>query len=186
MHNATLQFMRAFLRRPLATGSILPSSRFLAKRMVSAIEWDRAQVIVELGPGRGCITREILDRMRSNAVLIAIDTNPQFTAGLRESLADSRLRVVTGSALQIKHELSQAGFTHADCIISGLPFVNMVPDLRRGIVLECSQALGDRGKLVLFQYRTLLLPLLREVFSSVSGEFEWRNLPPAFVFCCSE
>ena len=44
-------------------GSIVPSSRFLIKQLLEPINFGRARVIVEYGPGSGVITAELLRRM---------------------------------------------------------------------------------------------------------------------------
>ena len=54
-------------------GSLIPSSRFLVNDVLNQVDWDKARVIVEYGPGVGGITAEILRRMRPDARLIAIE-----------------------------------------------------------------------------------------------------------------
>ena len=81
-----LLFARNFFRHPRMLGSIVPSSRFLIKQLLEPINWGRARVIVEYGPGVGGITAELLRHMRSDATLIAIEMNPDFVAYLRDSL----------------------------------------------------------------------------------------------------
>jgi hypothetical protein len=70
---SNLLFVRNFFCHPRMLGSIIPSSRFLIRQLLAPVEWSRARVIVEYGPGVGVITREILRRMRSDATLIAIN-----------------------------------------------------------------------------------------------------------------
>jgi phospholipid N-methyltransferase len=177
-------FMRHFVRNPMRTGALFPSSRFLVDRMLGRVEWSRARVIVELGPGLGCCTREILRRMRSDAVLVAIEMNPRFAHILRETLPDPRLVVVNASAAQVDSELRARGYRDADCIISCLPFANMPAAQRRAIVRRSHQMLRPHGRFVLFQYRSLLLPMLNRTFDAVHREFEPINIPPAHVFVC--
>ncbi|MDE2262321.1 MAG: methyltransferase, partial [Gammaproteobacteria bacterium] len=55
-----LLFARNFFRHPRMLGSIVPSSRFLIRQLLAPIDWSAARVIVEYGPGVGCITAEIL------------------------------------------------------------------------------------------------------------------------------
>src|SRR6201993_1796821 len=93
-----LLFARNFFRHPRMLGSIVPSSRFLIKQLLEPIDWRRARVIVEYGPGVGGITAEVLRHMRGDAALIAIETNPEFVNYLRGSITDARLHVVAGSA----------------------------------------------------------------------------------------
>src|SRR3984957_808586 len=91
-------FALNFFRHPLMLGSIVPSSRFLIRELLKPVDWNQAKVFVEYGPGVGVITTEVLKRMRPDAILIAIETNPDFVTYLRESIQDERLRVVEGSA----------------------------------------------------------------------------------------
>src|SRR5499427_10842628 len=93
-----LLFARNFFRHPRMLGSIVPSSRFLIKQLLEPINFGRARVIVEYGPGSGVITAELLRRMRSDAVLIAIEMNPDFVSYLSSAFSDKRLQVVEGSA----------------------------------------------------------------------------------------
>src|SRR6185295_7330029 len=87
-----LLFARNFFRHPRMLGSIVPSSRFLIKQLLEPINWGRARVIVEYGPGVGTITAEVLRQLRSDATLIAIEMNPDFVRYLSSSLNDRRLR----------------------------------------------------------------------------------------------
>jgi phospholipid N-methyltransferase len=183
--NHALQFSRAFFRDPAATGSLVPSSRFLIERMLRYIDWDRSRVFAELGPGLGCFTGRILSRMHPNATLIAIDSNPEFTTFLRRAYKDSGLHVVLASATQLRHELQSAGSKSVDCIISGLPFAIMEPAMRNKILRESLEVLRPNGSLILFQYSTHIRPVLEAIFPSVEREFEILNIPPAHVFRCS-
>src|ERR1700676_4028320 len=83
-----LCFSRNFLRHPVMLGSIVPSSRFLIRRLLAPIDWSQARVIVEYGPGVGVVTRQILRNMRSDAAVIVIEMNPEFVAFLRSAIAD--------------------------------------------------------------------------------------------------
>src|ERR1700755_1638149 len=114
-------FFRSFFRHPMMLGSIIPSSRFLIKQLLQPIDWDKARVIVEYGPGVGGITAEILQRMRPDARLIAIETNPEFVSFLRRSLVDERFHVAEASAASVREILQQLGHSKANYIISGIP-----------------------------------------------------------------
>jgi len=71
-------------------GSVIPSSPFLVNDVLTQIDWQRAQVLVEYGPGVGTITQEILKRMGPDALLVAIELNPEFVSFLREKIAIAR------------------------------------------------------------------------------------------------
>jgi phospholipid N-methyltransferase len=102
-----LLFARNFFRYPRMLGSMVPSSRFLIKKLLKEIDFAHARVIVEYGPGIGGITTEILRRMRPDAILIAIETNPQFVYRLRSLSGDDRLRIAEASAESVLEILRQ-------------------------------------------------------------------------------
>ena len=124
-----LQFLRGFLKHPVMVGSIIPSSRTLIERMLAPVDWDKTKLFVEYGPGVGTFTRPVLEKLRPDATLVAIDTNPEFTDFLRESLDDPRLVAVTGSAADVQKILADRGFGQADYVLSGIPFSTLPPGL---------------------------------------------------------
>ena len=152
-------FARNFFKYPSMLGSIVPSSRFLVKDLMSEIDWDRARVLVEFGPGVGTITREVLKRMRPDAVLVVIELNEEFVQYL--------------------------GVSTMDCIISGLPYSLLPEELRKEIVSESRQALKAEGSLLVFQFSPSVLPYLKSSFSSVKLGFQLLNILPARIFHCT-
>ena len=89
--SAVALFARNFFKYPAMLGSVVPSSRFLVKDIITQIDWNRARVLVEFGPGVGTITREILKRMRHDAVLVVIELNVEFVEYLSNTIRDPRL-----------------------------------------------------------------------------------------------
>lgn len=177
-------FFRHFLAHPGRTGSAIPSSRFLVRRMMKHIDFSAARVIVEFGPGLGCMTHAILRRASSSAVVISIDNNPAFAQALRRGFPDPRLRVCLASVVDLAAVLARFGVPQVDCIVSSLPFANMPAVLRQQVLAQAASALAPDGQFVAFQYRRVLLPTLRSRFASVHCEYEPLNFPPAHVFTC--
>jgi phospholipid N-methyltransferase len=178
-------FASNFLRHPHMLGSIIPSSRFLVEAVLAPIDWSRAKVIVEYGPGVGTFTAEILRRMRADARLIALETNLQFVRFLQQALPDNRLRVELGSAERVRETLQQQGLAPADYIVSGIPLGSFSRTLQSGIVAATRHALADDGRFLVYQFTARVLPVLRAIFPSVQRGRELRNFPPAQVFECS-
>lgn len=166
-------------------GSVVPSSSFLVNDMMRQVDWERARVLVEYGPGVGTFTREILKRMRPDAVLVAIELNTEFVEYLRERVRDPRFRVVHGSAARVRGILAEQSLAPADYIISSLPYRNMPDSLRREILEESRLALKADGSLLLYQYTRTLLPYLESSFSSVTLNFQLFNILPALIFHCT-
>jgi len=183
--SAAWLFARNFFKHPSMLGSIVPSSPFLVKDLMGQIDWDRARVLVEFGPGVGTITREVLKRMRSDAVMLVIELNPDFVDYLGHTIRDPRLRIVHGSAAHVCRILAEQGLAPADYIISSLPYSLLREELRREIVSESRNALKAQGSLLVFQYNRFLLPYLKSSFSSVRQGFQPLNILPALIFHCT-
>ncbi len=165
-------------------GSIVPSSRFLIKQLLEPINWGRARVIVEYGPGVGGITMEVLRRMRPDGALIAIEMNPDFVSYLRASITDKRLHVVEGSAVEVDEILRRYGHSRADYIISGIPFSTIEAPVRERILRKTCDVLAPGGAFLVYQFSTRVLQDLKRVFGYVGRKFEPLNVLPAHLFIC--
>jgi phospholipid N-methyltransferase len=175
-------FAKNFFKHPKMLGSIIPSSRFLINRVLRLIDWQRARVIVEYGPGVGTFTSEILDRMGPGSALVVLETNADFVAYLGHAIPDERLHVVHGSAADVQHVLSDLGLGKADYVISGIPFSVLPPEVREGILKATRTVLQTDGAFLVYQFSPKVLPYLERVFSSVNRDFEPLNVLPAQVF----
>lgn len=166
-------------------GSIVPSSRFLVNAVLASVDWSRARVIVEYGPGVGTFTAEILQRMRSDATLVVIETNRDFVKLLGQEISDHRLVVAHDSAENVQEILERRGTPRADYIVSGIPLGSMPKWLQSAIATASQEALDARGEFLVYQFTSRVLPVLRGTFRSVRRGFELRNFPPAQFFVCS-
>jgi len=180
-----LLFARNFLKHPRMLGSVIPSSRFLVNEMLGEVDWDRARVIVEYGPGVGTFTHKILKRLHPDGILVAIEMNTDFVSFLQRGAADPRLHLVHGSAADVGSILQRLGRGKADYIISGIPFSTMSPTLRDGIVRATRDALTPTGAFLVYQYSNGVLPNLKRTFGRVKLGFEPRNIPPARLYYCN-
>jgi len=183
--SSVVLFARNFFKYPSMLGSVVPSSPFLVNDLMAEIDWDRARILVEFGPGVGTITREVLKRMRPDAVLVAIELNEDFVEYLGGTISDPRLRVVHGSAAHVRRILAEHGLAPADYIISSIPYSIMPEPLRQEIVAESRHALKAKGSLLVFQYTRTVLPYLKSSFSSVTQNFQLFNILPALIFHCT-
>jgi phospholipid N-methyltransferase len=180
-----LLFARNFFRHPFMLGSIWPSSRYLVDEVLRPIDWERARVIVEYGPGVGTITSEILGRMRPDAHLVVIETNAAFVKFLNTTFSDARLHVANASAATVGDILKQLHLPPAQYVVSGIPLGSMPEALRVDIVAKTRAALAPGGQFLVYQFTSRVLPVLQRTFEDVSRRMEKRNLPPAHLFVCA-
>lgn len=179
-----LVFARNFLKHPKMLGSMVPSSRYLTDRLLRHVDWQEARVIVELGPGIGNITREVLRRMRPDAVLLALEINDEFVSLLRRTLDDPRLRIVHRPADEVTEALRGHGHGPADVVIAGIPFSIIGEEERMRVLHNARAALRDGGRMLVYQFSGRVKESLEAVFGPVRQRFEPRNVPPARIFEC--
>ncbi len=182
----TLEFLRESLRTIQTTGSVMPSSKYLTEAMLKPIDFEQARVIVELGAGDGVFTKEILSRMRPDAILICFEINEKFCELLRNKISDTRFKLIEDSAELLEHYLKTYGFEQADYVISGLPFIALPEALAKSIVGACFERLRMRGLFIQFHYSAHPRRFYRRVFGNLKLKFVPINFPPAFVMICEK
>jgi phospholipid N-methyltransferase len=176
------QFLRGFLKNPVMVGSVIPSSKVLIDKMLSPVRWDEVKLFVEYGPGVGTFTRPVLDRLPSDAKLIAIDTNSDFIDYLKKDIVDERLIAVVGSAADVQKIIEAHGFGHADYVLSGLPFSTLPPGVGDSIGEATAKAIRAGGAFLVYQFSPKVREFIAPYFERIDRGFEWINVPPATLF----
>jgi phospholipid N-methyltransferase len=181
-----IKFFKEAVKNLKTLGTITPSSRFLASRMLKGIDFSKVDVLVELGSGNGAITSHILNNLPPKATLICFEINDNFYNQLLE-LKNPQLIVIKASAEKIKEEHYQLGFSKVSHIISSLP-LTIIPDKVSIEILNKSfQVLEKGGTFIQFQYSLTYFKKLKTVFNkSISLDFEPLNIPPAFIYRCKK
>jgi len=180
-----LLFARNFMKHPNDVGWMLPSTPFVVDSVLKKVDWENARVIVEYGPGVGTFTARMLERMRPDAKLIALEINDEFVTYLGKTFNDPRLLVVKESAADVDLVLAKLALAPADYVISGIPFKTLPHDLRDTIVRKTHSVLRPRGSFLVYQLSNAVLPYLEQVFGAVSREVELANIMPAQFFWCA-
>ena len=176
------QFLRGFLKNPVMVGSIIPSSRILIDKMLGRVDWEKTKVFVEYGPGVGTFTRPILDQLAPDATLVTIDTNPDFTRYLKDSIDDDRLVAVNGSAADVEKILADRGLPKADYVLSGLPFSTLPPGVGDAIAEATAKVIRPGGAFLVYQFSPKVRDFIAPHFDRIDRGFEWINVPPATLF----
>jgi phospholipid N-methyltransferase len=183
-YEQALLFARNFLKHPKMLGSVIPSSSFLIGALLKQIDFDKARVIVEYGPGVGTISVELLRRMRPDAHLVLIETNKDFVRFLKETINDPRLHVVLDSAAQVDRILADLGLDSADYVISGIPFSQLPEQVRQDVVLKTRDVLSPEGAFLVYQFTNRVERYLVQRFTHIDRDFELLNVLPARLFFC--
>lgn len=176
-----LVFLQGFLRRPRQVASVVPSSRFLERRVADLATVSAAQTVVELGPGTGGTTRALLAAMPPYSSLLSIEINPDFISALR-AIDDDRLTVHHGNAERLPELLRQYALDSADAIVSGIPFSFLGSDARRRVVESVWSALTPGGRFVAYQVCGQIQTIAEPLFGQARVAVEFLNFPPLRVY----
>lgn len=177
-----------FLRSPRTVGALSPSSQALARAIADKLVSGHHRHVVELGPGTGALTSEIIRRLLPEDRFLAIDIDSEFVRQLQGRWPS--LECVCGSAADLDRIVADRGFPTVDHIISGLPFATLPGEITQRILASIERTLRPGGLFTTFQY-THSYPLstsvtFRQQTTKLLGarrerQFVVRNVPPAFV-----
>lgn len=174
-------FFREAMKSFRTTGSITSSSKALVKKLVEPLPANRPLVIVELGPGDGCVTRAILDKVHPESSVTAFEINNVFIEKLG-GIEDHRLRVLPVGAERLTDFVAVGT---VDYVVSSLPLSMIPKEIKEAILKQSQLVLRPEGRFLQFQYALQDYGLLKDYFNRVSVSFTMANLPPAFIYSCS-
>jgi phospholipid N-methyltransferase len=177
-----LDFLRGFLKDPKQVGSVIPSSRYMERRIIEFAELEGASTVVELGPGTGGTTRALLAAMSPGARVLAIDLDPRFTE-IVGRIGDPRLIAHTGNAAELCAILRHHGLSHADVVVSGIPFSTLPAASGRAVLDSVRASLVAHGLFVAYQFRAEVARLADPVFGPPRRSASVAlNIPPMRIW----
>lgn len=181
--------MKSFFKEAVnsiqTSGTISPSSKFLIKNCLKGLKLNKAKVVLEFGPGNGCITEALLSKIGNNTQLYSFEINPKFHEFCKNKFQENEnIHVIKESALEFEKILNSENITEVDYIISSLPLSFFKNHEISTLFQEISNYLTSEGRFVQYQYSFGKYPLLKQFFDKVDINFTLFNIPPAFTYRC--
>jgi phospholipid N-methyltransferase len=181
-----LSFIKQYIMKPRSVGAILPSSKYLADKMVANIDFDHAKYIVEYGPGTGIFTEKLIKNRKRDTVILLLECNDEFYRMLKEKYKnESNIHIINDSAEYMDKYLIQYNIPKVNYIVSGLPFASLPQSVSATILDKTRRYLKEDGKFITFQYTLLKKNFIQQYFNDIHIKREIRNIPPAYVFYCN-
>lgn len=184
--NVAWTFFREWLKAPLTTAAVSPSSPELAAEMLRELPSEPRRV-VELGGGTGVFTEAILKRGLDPAHLLVFELNETLHQHLQQRFPLTP--IVCADARQIVAVLHDQRFAEpggVDAIISGLGLLSMNAELQQEILAPAFEALAPDGRFIQFTYgptNPVKSSVMRHLgLHARRAGFTLRNLPPASVY----
>lgn len=175
----TSSFIIEWLKAPLVTASVIPSSQRLARKMVTRLD-SSAELVIELGPGTGVFTNAILATGVREEALVLVELNNKFAAQLRRKYP--KATVINGAAEALTH----LNLDKADTVISGLPLLSIKDEHIDAILGGAFSVMKPGAALVQFTYG-YKCPVKQELMHKHDlvarrDSFVLNNFPPASVY----
>ncbi|HYO77993.1 MAG TPA: hypothetical protein VE010_16155 [Thermoanaerobaculia bacterium] len=169
-----------YARHPRSIGAIIPSSRALARTMTESVPRLGARdVIIELGPGTGAITRAIVTAWPRNHV-IAVEKNARLAGMLRQRFPGIDVTESCVSTLD-RSLLLPKGY-RVGAVLSSLPMLSFDDNMRRRALEAVCGLLDHRSVYVQFTYsRAAWDGFAPDGLRLVGTRRVMRNLPPATI-----
>lgn len=149
-------FFREFFSRFETTGSLIPSSRYVAQAITRQLSQRGGEPIrvLECGPGTGPFTDRIVRMLRPGDTFDIVELNESFVRVLRRRFeTEPHWQAVT--ELTTIHSMPLQGFSPSeayDFIISGLPHINFPTTIVEDILSSYERLLKPGGTLSYFEY----------------------------------
>jgi len=151
-----LVFLREFGGQFETTGSLVPSSRFLAQAITRflAQRGDTPVRVLECGPGTGAFTDRIVRQLRPGDQFDLVELNEAFVNVLQKRFAtEAHWQAVSDLSNIHQLPLQELGDPAPyDFIISGLPHMNFPPAVVETITDAYFRLLKPGGTLSYFEY----------------------------------
>ncbi|KLU65830.1 methyltransferase small domain protein [Desulfosporosinus acididurans] len=176
-----LFFLRKFIESPFQIGSVTPSSKFLAAKMLEPLDWRSIRSIAELGAGTGVFTKYIDSFKHPDCKAAVFEKDHEMRCKLKTCYPEM---MYFEDALALSEQLQAAEIGSLDAVVSGLPFTLFEASVRKRIIDGVINSLKPNGIFVTFQYSLQMKTMLMNNFSQVEISFVPLNIPPAFVYVC--
>lgn len=162
-------------------GAIASTSSRIVEQIIDKINFENAEIIVEYGPGKGVITKMILDNMKPDAVLYVFEANKNFIDLLHE-INDRRLFIINDDAVNANQILlNDYNIDGVDYIISTIPFTLIEKTKRSRIISRSFNLLKRRGQFITYQYSWLIFSMIKQKFKSATWELSLFSLPAGII-----
>ena len=175
-------FLKTYFKERKQVGALAPSSRFLVKKMCKKIDFNHVKNIIELGPGTGVFTKEILKRANTDTKIFVFELNEDFYNLLKGKFTDDRIILLNRSAEHIEDILAEYGVEKVDAILSSLPLAVIPSEIKKNILDSAYSVLKKGGIYVQYQYTLNAKKLLEQRFGKLKLSFTALNVPPAFIY----
>jgi phosphatidylethanolamine/phosphatidyl-N-methylethanolamine N-methyltransferase len=173
-----IRFFKGMMQGPKTVGAIVPTSSVTAKRMASVIDVKSGLPVLELGPGTGVITKQILARGVAPEKIVSVEYSEDFYRRLVEDYAG--VNFIHGDAFDLKKTLGQFSDQTFDCVICAVPMLSFPMEARIRLLEDLLARIPEGRPVVQITYGPVS-PIIAKPdrYHIQHFDFVVRNIPPA-------
>lgn len=177
-----MTFFTEFLRNPRQNASIVPSAPAACEKMFEGLDMSAMKYVVELGPGTGCFTKELMAQLPASAEGLMLEINTTFCPKL-EAEYGHRFHVRQVSAHRMDEVVKELGWPRIDLVVSGLPYT--LPD---AVIDPLFDSLKQRTKEgTTYRFFTYVPPLMKRKYEPSGFDLTLehlvvKNVPPMWIY----
>lgn len=173
-----IRFFRGMMQGPKQVGAIVPTSSVTARKMASVVDPSSGLPVLELGPGTGVITKQILARGIAPEKIVSVEYSRDFYERLVEDYAG--VNFMHGDAFDLEKTLGAFAGQTFDSVISAVPMLSFPMEARIRLIDDLLSRIPVGRPVVQITYGPVS-PVIAQPDRYHIQHFDFivRNIPPA-------
>jgi phosphatidylethanolamine/phosphatidyl-N-methylethanolamine N-methyltransferase len=173
-----IRFFRGMMQGPKQVGAIVPTSSVTARKMASVVDPASGLPVLELGPGTGVITKQILARGIAPEKIVSVEYSRDFYERLVEDYAG--VNFIHGDAFDLEKTLGAFAGQTFDSVISAVPMLSFPMEARIRLIDDLLSRIPVGRPVVQITYGPVS-PVIAQPDRYHIQHFDFivRNIPPA-------
>lgn len=173
-----IRFFRGMMQGPKQVGAIVPTSSVTARKMASVVDPSSGLPVLELGPGTGVITKQILARGIAPEKIVSVEYSRDFYERLVEDYAG--VNFIHGDAFDLEKTLGAFAGQTFDSVISAVPMLSFPMEARIRLIDDLLSRIPVGRPVVQITYGPVS-PVIAQPDRYHIQHFDFivRNIPPA-------
>jgi phosphatidylethanolamine/phosphatidyl-N-methylethanolamine N-methyltransferase len=173
-----IRFFRGMMQGPKQVGAIAPTSSITARKMASVVDLTSGLPVLELGPGTGVITKQILARGVAPEKIVSVEYSRDFYERLVEDYAG--VNFIHGDAFDLEKSLGAFAGQTFDSVISAVPLLSFPMEARIRLIDDLLSRIPAGRPVVQITYGPVSPVIAKpDRYHIQHFDFIVRNIPPA-------
>jgi phosphatidylethanolamine/phosphatidyl-N-methylethanolamine N-methyltransferase len=173
-----IRFFRGMMQGPKQVGAIVPTSSITARKMASVVDLSSGLPVLELGPGTGVITKQILARGIAPDKIVSVEYSRDFYERLVEDYAG--VNFIHGDAFDLEKTLGTFAGQTFDSVISAVPLLSFPMEARIRLIDDLLTRIPAGRPVVQITYGPVSPVIAKpDRYHIQHFDFIVRNIPPA-------